>query len=144
LPPNVYPESDTALDNSPTHQKSEIFERLSNSTKPEYVPTPSNEYTGPPVGAIVRFSDQGVAPAEIKRLRQKGTEYPWGLTGRIGTVYAIAGNRWAATVLTEAGKVFTVKDFLAIEVLEIPEQPRGQQSTPNQPWDDSSQPELEF
>lgn len=99
-----------------THRPPEIdLEKrfAKSSDKPKASRAPLASYTGPEVGAQVRFVADDLSAAERSKLRSKGIEYPWGHFGIVMS-HAAAGQGY--NVVVQSGqKTFVVTNLLAIE-----------------------------
>jgi AAA domain len=80
---------------------------------------PRMPYAGPPEGAIVRFVNEGLSAAEIKRMNGQGIGYPWGAHGVVSVIVK-GTNRHEVIVTVDGSQTYVVNNFNAIEVLELP------------------------
>jgi hypothetical protein len=74
---------------------------------------PANQYNGPKVGSRVRFDATQLTESDLRKLRVKGQELPW---GTIGTVQEVSHNRRSYFCFVELpeGERYVVDNFLAI------------------------------
>jgi hypothetical protein len=133
---NPLPGEDSSLNRDSGTGENEIFSRRQSEEREKQTKAsahkPRRPYSGPAVGSFVWFEDQGLTEADHKRMRSQGTEYPWGQCGFVTEI--VQGTNRHEIIVTVADRTYLVDNFLAIEVLETPEE-RAAMRSESTAWD---------
>lgn len=96
---------------------SDLVDRFLPKEKKDKSHKPINPYSGPQEGQRVRFVANDLSEGDIRKMRRKGQELPWGAEGVVVETDYCTKN-YSITVQTDAGMRFAVDNLLAVEIIQ--------------------------